>query len=100
MLGGEVEVPTIDGTALLQIKPGTQPGTILRMRGKGLPRMETGERGDQLVTVNIYVPTKVTQRERELLRELAESENIAPKRRRKESKETGFFGKFRNNFSL
>ncbi|GIV49601.1 MAG: chaperone protein DnaJ [Candidatus Kapaibacterium sp.] len=100
VLGGEVEVPTIDGTALLQIKPGTQPGTILRMRGKGLPRMETGERGDQLVTVNIYVPTKVTQRERELLRELAESENIAPKRRRKESKETGFFGKFRNNFSL
>ncbi len=100
VLGGEVEVPTIDGTALLQIKPGTQPGTILRMRGKGLPRLDTGERGDQLVTVNIYVPTKVTQRERELLRELAESENIAPRRRRKESKETGFFGKFRNNFTL
>lgn len=100
VLGGEVEVPTIEGSALLQIKPGTQPGTILRMRGKGLPRLETGERGDQLVTVNVYVPTKVTQRERELLRELADSENIAPKRRRKESKETGFFGKFRNNFSL
>ncbi len=100
VLGGEVEVPTIDGTALLHIKPGTQPGSILRMRGKGLPHLDSHERGDQLVMVNIYVPSKITQRERELLLQLSESENIAPKRRRKESKETGFFGKFRNNFSL
>jgi molecular chaperone DnaJ len=70
------------------------------MRGKGLPHLDSHERGDQLVMVNIYVPLKITQRERELLLQLSESENIAPKRRRKESKETGFFGKFRNNVSL
>ncbi|MCS7302808.1 MAG: molecular chaperone DnaJ [Bacteroidota bacterium] len=100
VLGGEVEVPTLDGTALLTIKPGTQPGTILRMRGKGLPDMDTHIRGDQLVVVNIYVPSKVSSHERELLRQLASSESIAPKKRRKENKDTGFFGKFRSSFSL
>jgi molecular chaperone DnaJ len=100
VLGGEVEVPTLDGTALLTIKPGTQPGTVLRMRGKGLPVYNSTERGDQLVVVNVYVPTKVNGHERDLLRQLAESENIAPKKRRKENKDTGFFGKFRSSFSF
>lgn len=100
VLGGEVEVPTLDGTALLTIKPGTQHGTVLRMRGKGLPRYNSPERGDQLVVVSIHVPTKVNARERELLHQLADSENIAPKKRRKENKDTGFFGKFRSSFSL
>jgi len=100
VLGGEVEVPTLEGMALLQIKPGTQPGTILRMRGKGIPNLNSTQRGDQLVFVNIYVPTKVTARERELLAQLAESENIAPRKRRKENKDTGFFGKIRGSFSL
>lgn len=100
VLGGDVEVPTLDGTALLHIKPGTQPGTILRMRGKGIPQLNSTHRGDQLVVVNVYVPTKVTARERELLVQLAESENIAPKKRRKENKDTGFFGKIRGSFSL
>ncbi|MCX7930538.1 MAG: molecular chaperone DnaJ [Chlorobi bacterium] len=100
VLGGEVEVPTLEGTALLTIKPGTQSGTVLRMRGKGLPYHGSTERGDQLVVVNVYVPTKVNGHERELLRQLAESENIAPKKRRKETKDTGFFGKFRSSFSF
>lgn len=100
VLGGEVEVPTLDGMAVLTVKPGIQPGTVLRMRSKGLPRLNSSERGDQLVVVNVYVPTKVSPQERELLRTLAESENIAPKKRRKESKETGFWGKFRSSFSL
>jgi molecular chaperone DnaJ len=100
VLGGEVEVPTLEGMALLHIKPGTQPGTILRMRGKGIPNLNSTQRGDQLVVVNIYVPSKVTARERELLAQLAESENIAPRKRRKENKDTGFFGKIRGSFSL
>jgi molecular chaperone DnaJ len=70
-LGGEVEVPTLNGTARLRIPPGTQPGTQLKMRGKGLARQHRPGHGDQLVEILVEVPRKLTPRARELVEALA-----------------------------
>lgn len=78
-LGAEVEVPTLNGRAKLKIEPGTQSGRILRMRDKGIPHLNAYGRGDQLVRVNVWVPTKLSAAERNLLKELSNSENINPK---------------------
>jgi molecular chaperone DnaJ len=77
-LGGEVEVPTLGGRAKLKIEPGIQSGKILRMREKGLPRLNGYGRGDELVTINVFTPTKLSQRDKEILRELAHSTNFKP----------------------
>jgi molecular chaperone DnaJ len=70
-LGGEVEVPTLDGKGKLRIPAGTQPGTVLRIKGKGMPRRGGVSRGDQRVEITIEVPTQLTSRQRELLEALA-----------------------------
>jgi molecular chaperone DnaJ len=70
-LGGEVEVPTLDGKGKLRVPAGTQPGTVLRIKGKGIPRRGGLGRGDQRVEVTIEVPTQLTDRQRQLLEELA-----------------------------
>jgi molecular chaperone DnaJ len=70
-LGTEIEVPTLDSKATLKVPAGTQPGTILRLRGKGLPSLEDGRLGDELVRVIVGVPKKLTSRQRALLDELA-----------------------------
>jgi molecular chaperone DnaJ len=83
-LGGPVEVPTLDGTQPLDVPRGTQSGTVLRLRGQGLPSPDGGEgRGDLLVRVVIETPAKLTKRQEELLRELAEIENthVSPQRK-------------------
>ena len=79
-LGSEVDVPTLDGKGKLRIPAGTQPGTVLRIRGKGIPRGGSG-RGDQRVEVVIEVPTKVSARQRELLEALARElgESVQPR---------------------
>ncbi len=69
-VGGSVIVPGIDGEAELEVPAGTQPGAVLRMRGKGMPRLRSKGRGDVLVRVNVRVPTKLTAKEKEALREL------------------------------
>jgi molecular chaperone DnaJ len=69
-LGKEIEVPTIEGTVRVKIPPGTQPGTALRLRGKGMPRARGGK-GDELVEVLIRIPTKLSNRQKELLKELS-----------------------------
>ncbi|TME80784.1 MAG: J domain-containing protein, partial [Chloroflexi bacterium] len=67
-LGTRVKVPTIEGDEEIEIKPGTQPGTELRLRGRGVPHLRrTGIRGDLHVLVNVAVPTKLSKRQRELL---------------------------------
>jgi molecular chaperone DnaJ len=71
-LGGEIEVPTMEGRGRLKVPAGTQPGTVLRIRNKGIPRRTRGGRGDQLVEVKVEVPTVLTERQRELMRELAD----------------------------
>jgi len=70
-LGGLVDVPTLDGRAQVKIPPGTRPGTLFRLEGKGLPSMESHRRGDELVRVNVDVPLELTKRQRELLQEFA-----------------------------
>ena len=73
-LGAEVEVPTLEGTATLTIPPGIQHGRAFRLKGKGVPFLRRRDRrGDQVVTVQVVVPTKLTARQRKLLEELGES---------------------------
>lgn len=71
-LGAEVKVPTVDGDVKLKIPSGTQPGKIIRMRGKGVPHLHRDTRGDQLVIVNVTIPKNLKQEERELFEQLAD----------------------------
>ena len=70
-LGGEVEVPTLDGPARITLQPGTQSGAVFRLRKKGMPSLRDRGRGDQLVIVQINTPTKLTPRQRELIQDLS-----------------------------
>jgi molecular chaperone DnaJ len=70
-LGGEIEVPTLDGKMSLRIPEGTQSGKNFRLQGKGLPSLSSRSRGDQIVQIFVEVPTKLTERQRELLEEFA-----------------------------
>jgi molecular chaperone DnaJ len=80
-LGATIEVPSLDGTRQLKIPPGTQYGSVFRIRGQGLPDVRTGRSGDELVQVTIETPTNLNARQEELLRELAQTENknVSPK---------------------
>ena len=93
VLGDEVEVPTLTGRAILQISPGTQSGKILRMRNKGIPHLNGYGVGDQLVRVNVWIPTRISPKEREILESLKNSENINPK-----FSDDGFFEKVKKRF--
>ena len=77
-LGGAAEVPTVEGRARLKIAPGTQPGKVLRLRGKGLPQYNSSTRGDILVNVMVYVPENVTDSERAAIESLKNSPNVEP----------------------
>ncbi len=75
-LGGTVEIPTIDGKVKVRIDAGTQPGKVLRLRGKGLPSVNRYGTGDLLVNISVYVPESLSRDEKKLLEGLAESENF------------------------
>jgi len=81
-LGTEVTVPTLEGDVTVTVHPGTQPGQILRLKGKGMPRLEGYGRGNLMVRVNVAVPTKLTSKQRALLEELAKEsgENVKASR--------------------
>ncbi|MBI3379525.1 DnaJ domain-containing protein [Candidatus Gottesmanbacteria bacterium] len=72
VLGDVVAVPTIDGPLNLKIQPGTQPGSFVRLRGKGVPHVHSSARGDQYIRVKIAIPSKLTHRQKELLTEFEE----------------------------
>jgi molecular chaperone DnaJ len=72
-LGAEIEVPTLEGKVKLKIPPGTQSHKILRLKGKGLARLGSYGRGDQLVRVIVEVPSKLSSEQRELLRRFSEA---------------------------
>ena len=72
VLGGAIEVPTLAGPVRLPIPPATPPGKLFRLRGKGIPHLEGGGRGDQIVRVTVRVPAKISSRQRRLLEELQE----------------------------
>ncbi|MBD3750249.1 MAG: molecular chaperone DnaJ [Sphingobacteriales bacterium] len=77
-LGASIEVPTIDGKARIKLDPGTQGGKILRLKGKGIPEVNSYHKGDQLVQVNIWTPKILNNEERELLEKLKDSPNFKP----------------------
>jgi molecular chaperone DnaJ len=66
-LGGLVEVPTITGKTKLKIPEGTQNGTVLRLKGKGMPSLRGGQRGDQHIKIFVEVPTNLTSAQKDLL---------------------------------
>ena len=77
-LGANVEVPTIDGRARLKIAPGTQPGKVLRLKGKGLPNINQYGTGDLLVNINVWIPKHLEKDEQKTLEKLQDSENFKP----------------------
>jgi molecular chaperone DnaJ len=81
VLGGEVQVPTLEGTATVKIHPGTQSGETVRLRGYGMPRFRSYGRGDLLVRVGITVPERVTLQQRALLEQLAKEMGETPQPR-------------------
>ncbi|HEY8551868.1 MAG TPA: molecular chaperone DnaJ, partial [Thermaerobacter sp.] len=93
-LGARLRVPTLEGEEELLIPPGTQPGQVIRLKGKGMPRLRGGGRGDQLVRVKVEVPRRLTDRERELLLELARLRGEAV------VEERGLFQRMRDAFNL
>lgn len=70
-LGAEIEIPTLDGPTKLNIPAGTQPGKVFTMRGKGVPHLRSSGRGDQIVMVDVNVPTKLSAEQRKLFEQLA-----------------------------
>lgn len=96
VLGTDLEVPTLTGKAKIKIDAGTMPGKMLRLKDKGIPRLNSYGRGDQLIRIQIWVPPKVNSREKELLKELGNSEHINPTE--EETRKT-FFDKMKNVFS-
>ena len=83
VLGGQVVIPTLQGDAKITITPGTQPGKVLRMRGKGLPIIDQYARqygtGDMLINVGVYIPERLSRDEKKLIEQLQQSENVKPK---------------------
>jgi len=94
VLGGKVEVPTVDGKARVTIKPGTQPGSILRLRGKGLPSPERYGTGDLLINVMVYMPEKLNDKEKEAITTLQGGEHVKPS----DSDKSRIFSRLRHIF--
>lgn len=96
-LGTTAEIPTIEGKARVKIEAGTQPDKILRMRGKGLPDVNSYGKGDLLVKIHAWVPTKVNEEEKELLEKLSKTPNFKSDVTKK-MKKKDFFEKMKNMF--
>lgn len=91
VLGKEITVPTLWGEEKLKIDAGTQPGTTFTIRDKGIPNLNSYGKGNQYVMINIYVPEKLNNKEKDLVKELSESESFYPEN--KKSHKSGFFEK-------
>lgn len=94
-LGGSAEVPTVEGRARMKIAAGTQPGKVLRLRGKGLPQMNTNTHGDLLVNVMVYVPESLTDTEKAAIESLKDAPNVVPT----ESTSKRIFSRLRHIFN-
>ena len=95
VMGGAVEVPTIEGKVKIKIDPGTQPGKILRLRGKGLPEVNGYGKGDLLVNINVWVPKNLNKEEKEMIEKMDQAENFKPQ---PSSSDKSFFEKMRAFF--
>ncbi len=96
VLGTEVQVPTLKGKAKLKIDPGTQPGKLLRMRGKGIIGLNNSGTGDQLLRVNVYMPSELSNDEKKAMEKFRESENFNAVNMKEQEK--GFFSKMKDVF--
>jgi len=94
-LGATVEIPTIDGKAKIKIDPGTQPGKILRLRGKGVPEVNGYGKGDLLVQINVWIPKNLEKEELKMFEKMEQSDTFTPK---PEKSEPGFFNRMKNFF--
>ncbi len=93
VLGGEIEVPTVDSSVKLRIRPGTEHGRIYRLKGKGVPGLRTGIRGDQMVHIEIDIPSILTDRQKELITQLGKELGTEV-----EAKSQSFVGKLKSLF--
>lgn len=91
-LGSEVEVPTLNGKAILKIDSGTQPGKMLKMKGKGIRHLNYSGNGDQIVRINVAIPQKLNSKEKEIIKQLSEMPNIKTS---SENEKKNFFDKFK-----
>lgn len=94
-LGTTIDIPTVDGKARVKIPAGTQAGKILRLKGKGLPDINSYGRGDLLVNINVWTPKSLTKEEKAILEKLASSENFIPS---PSSKDKSFFSRMKEYF--
>jgi len=95
IFGTHVEVPTVDNNVKIKIEPGTQPGKILRLRGKGLPEVNGYGRGDLLVNVNIWIPKSMNKDELKIFEKFKDSESFTPN---PDKNDKGFFDRMRGYF--
>ena len=95
VFGTQVEVPTIDGRAKIKIPAGTQSGKIFRLKGKGFPAVNSYEKGDQLIQVNIWTPQQLSNEEKAALEKMTESPNFKPQ---PEKSDRNFFDKIKDLF--
>ena len=93
-LGGFAEIPTIDGKAKVTIDPGTQPGKVLRLRGKGLPTLNGYGKGDIVVNISVYIPETLSKEEKKEIENFRNSDNFRPSESIKEK----IFRRFKNFF--
>ncbi len=94
ILGTPCEIPTVEGKVKVKIEPGTQPGKILRLKGKGLPEVNGYYRGDLLVRINIYIPSDISRDEAKLFEKMRESDSFKVK----EGADQSFFSRMKNIF--
>jgi len=94
-IGAPIEIPTVDGKVKIKIDPGTQPGKVLRLKGKGIPDVNGYGKGDLLVTINVWVPKVLTKEEKATIEKFAKSKNFEPD---PDSSERNFFEKMRGFF--
>lgn len=94
-LGTSIEVPTVDGKAAVKLDAGTQSGRILRLKGKGLPEVQSYNKGDLLVSINVWTPQKLSKEETKILQGLKESDNFKPQ---PSGKEKSVFDRMREYF--
>ena len=93
-LGDTVEIPTLDGKVRVKIASGTQPGTLLRLNGKGLPDLHRYGKGDLIVNVNVWIPKHLSKEEKQMVEQLADSDNFKPQ----PPKQASFFQRIRKIF--
>ncbi len=96
ILGSQVEIPTVDNNVKINIEPGTQPGRILRLRGKGLPEVNGYGKGDLLVNVNVWIPKNTTKEEARLFEKFRDSDSFIPK---PDKNDKSFFERMRGYFA-